>query len=155
MDSIYLELIFVGKLVLATFLGGLVGFEREIRGKAAGLRTYAAVSMGACAFSLISSFGSTDGDPTRIAAQIVSGIGFLGAGVIWLSGDHTKGLTTAASLWVSASIGMAIAYDFYLLGSAITLVNFVLLGIHHTPLWGVMERIMGQIEADEAEGPKD
>ena len=131
----YNELVFIGRIVLALVLGALVGLEREIHNKSAGIRTYGAVSMGACAFAIISFSVFDVMDPTRIAAQIVSGIGFLGAGVIWQAEKKTKGLTTAATLWVSASIGMGIAYGFYWLGLTITLLNIGLLSLHHAPFW--------------------
>jgi putative Mg2+ transporter-C (MgtC) family protein len=105
------------RLFLAAVLGGAVGFEREVREREAGLRTHVLVSVGSALFFLVSayawtdwSFSQRDGlvfDPTRIAAQIVSGIGFLGAGAIIRQGLSVRGLTTAATLWLVAGIGMA------------------------------------------------
>jgi putative Mg2+ transporter-C (MgtC) family protein len=99
------------RLFVAAALGGAIGFERELRERQAGLRTHLVVSVGAALFTLVSAYGfkSFDGkvDPTRIAAQIVSGIGFLGAGAIIRQGLSVRGLTTAASLWLVAAIGMA------------------------------------------------
>lgn len=101
-------------LVLAVVLGGLVGFERELRGQAAGLRTHILVCVGSTLITLTSVqigvgvAGSGRGDPARLAAQIVSGIGFLGAGAILREGITIHGLTTAASVWVTAGIGIAI-----------------------------------------------
>ncbi len=105
------------RLGLAVFLGALIGFERESREHAAGMRTNALVSLGSCLFTIISAFGFLDFistphvqiDPTRIASYIVAGIGFLGAGSIFLSQDknRVKGLTTAATVWLVAAIGMA------------------------------------------------
>jgi putative Mg2+ transporter-C (MgtC) family protein len=105
------------RLTLAAVLGGAVGMEREIREREAGLRTHLLVSVGAALFTLVSayawtdwSFSTRDGlvfDPTRIAAQIVTGIGFLGAGAIIRQGLSVRGLTTAATLWLVAGIGMA------------------------------------------------
>jgi putative Mg2+ transporter-C (MgtC) family protein len=105
------------RLTLAAVLGGAVGMEREIREREAGLRTHLLVSVGAALFTLVSayawtdwSFSTRDGlvfDPTRIAAQIVTGIGFLGAGAIIRQGLSVRGLTTAATLWLVAAIGMA------------------------------------------------
>lgn len=101
-------------LSLALVLGGIIGLERQYRHKAAGIRTHALVSLGSCVFTLISVVGFIGladydfvRDPSRIAAQIVSGIGFLGAGVIFVNRDVVRGLTTAASIWLSAAIGMA------------------------------------------------
>ena len=100
------------RLAVATLLGGMLGLEREIHGRPAGLRTHLLVSLGAAAFMIMSHLvagmnQSFSGDPGRIAAQIVSGIGFLGAGAIVKEGVNIRGLTTAACLWVAAAIGMA------------------------------------------------
>ena len=99
------------RVFVAAALGGAIGLERELRERQAGLRTHLVVSVGSALFTLVSAYGfsSFDGkvDPTRIAAQIVSGIGFLGAGAIIRQGLSVRGLTTAASLWLVAAIGMA------------------------------------------------
>jgi putative Mg2+ transporter-C (MgtC) family protein len=99
------------RLFVAAALGGAIGLEREYRERQAGLRTHLVVSVGAALFTLVSAYGFHDFggkvDPTRIAAQIVSGIGFLGAGAIIRQGLSVRGLTTAASLWLVAAIGMA------------------------------------------------
>jgi putative Mg2+ transporter-C (MgtC) family protein len=99
------------RIFVAAALGGAIGLERELRERQAGLRTHLVVSVGAALFTLVSAYGFSgfDGkvDPTRIAAQIVSGIGFLGAGAIIRQGLSVRGLTTAASLWLVAAIGMA------------------------------------------------
>jgi putative Mg2+ transporter-C (MgtC) family protein len=100
----------IGTLLLAAMLGGMVGFERERRDRPAGLRTHILVCLGAALITLVSShMAGTRSDPGRIAAQIVSGIGFLGAGTIMRQGNVVRGLTTAASLWTVAGIGMAVA----------------------------------------------
>jgi putative Mg2+ transporter-C (MgtC) family protein len=108
---------------LAAALGGAIGLEREIREREAGLRTHMLVSVGAALFTLVSAYAWTDFrfstpegvvfDPTRIAAQIVTGIGFLGAGAIIRQGLSVRGLTTAATLWVVAAIGMASGAGYY------------------------------------------
>jgi putative Mg2+ transporter-C (MgtC) family protein len=99
------------RLFVAAALGGAIGLERELRERQAGLRTHLVVSVGAALFTLVSAYGfagfGDKVDPTRIAAQIVSGIGFLGAGAIIRQGLSVRGLTTAASLWLVAAIGMA------------------------------------------------
>ena len=99
------------RIFVAAALGGAIGLERELRERQAGLRTHLVVSVGAALFTLVSAYGfhNFEGkvDPTRIAAQIVSGIGFLGAGAIIRQGLSVRGLTTAASLWLVAAIGMA------------------------------------------------
>ncbi len=103
----------VGRLVLSVILGGIIGFERQHRGKTAGLRTHILVCLGSCLVSVLSVNlysavqGLTNADPARLAAQVVSGIGFLGAGAIMKEGPTIRGLTTAASLWVVASVGIA------------------------------------------------
>lgn len=100
----------IGKLALALLAGGLVGLERERQERQAGLRTHMLVCLGATLFTLISlSLAAPGGDRTRIAAQIVTGIGFLGAGTIFRSGNAVRGLTTAAGLWTVAAVGAAIA----------------------------------------------
>jgi putative Mg2+ transporter-C (MgtC) family protein len=116
------------RLLVAALLGGAVGLEREFRDQPAGFRTHMLVSLGSCLFALVSAYGvdaflapgdpTVSADPTRIAAQIVSGIGFLGAGAILRYGTTVRGLTTAASLWVVAAIGMAAAFGAYLLSVA-------------------------------------
>ncbi len=106
------------KLAVATLLGGILGLEREIHGRPAGLRTHLLVSLGAAAFMVMSPLVASmskdfQGDPGRIAAQIVTGIGFLGAGAIVKEGINIRGLTTAACLWVAAAIGMASGAGLY------------------------------------------
>jgi putative Mg2+ transporter-C (MgtC) family protein len=119
------------RLLLATLLGGIIGFERQHRKKTAGLRTHILVSLGACLVAIISvnTYGSVQGftnaDPARLAAQVVSGIGFLGAGTIMKEGPTIKGLTTAASLWVVASVGLAIGMG-YLVGGIVTSIIVIL-----------------------------
>lgn len=114
------------RVILSTLVGATIGFERELRGKSAGIRTYAIVAMGACLFTILSEFAGGEHDTSRIAAQIVSGIGFLGAGVIWhKDGGIVEGLTTAASLWGVAAIGMAIGYGY--IGIALTSAVVVLI----------------------------
>lgn len=101
---------------MALVLGAVVGVEREYRGHAAGLRTMAMVSTGSCLFTLLgAALFSTGTDPTRIAAQVVTGIGFLGAGTILRGVSGVRGLTTAATIWVVAAIGMAAGFGTYVL----------------------------------------
>jgi putative Mg2+ transporter-C (MgtC) family protein len=122
----------VGELGLAFALSSLIGLEREWRQKSAGLRTHALVGLGAALFLLISKFGFSDVlgkdvilDPSRVAAQIVTGIGFIGGGLIFVRGDAVRGLTTAAAVWVTAAIGMACGAGLALLALAVTLAYFV------------------------------
>ena len=117
------------KLIVATVLGGLVGIEREMFRKPAGIRTHVLVSIGSCLMMLLSkSFSFFPGaDPSRIAAGVVTGIGFLGAGIIIHYGGNIKGLTTASSLWVVSGIGLAVGFGYWT-GAIITtlIVLFVL-----------------------------
>ena len=103
------ELSIVARLLLGAVLGALIGLEREFHDHPAGMRTHLLVSVGSASFTILSleAFGAPDADPGRIAAQIVSGIGFLGAGAILKYGGSVRGLTTAASLWATAAVGMA------------------------------------------------
>lgn len=108
------QLYFFAQIILSIFLGAVIGWQREKRGKAAGARTYALVTAGAAMFTILSANIFPD-DPARIAAQIVTGIGFLGAGAILHKESAIVGLTTAAGLWITAAIGMAVGLGYYLL----------------------------------------
>jgi putative Mg2+ transporter-C (MgtC) family protein len=128
------------RVLIAAGLGGLVGLERELSDQPAGFRTHMLVSLGAALFTMVGAYGlaafvppdepNTSFDPMRVAAQIVTGIGFLGAGAIIRQGVNIRGLTTAASLWVTAAIGMATGVGFWLgavfttLGTVIALYGF-------------------------------
>jgi putative Mg2+ transporter-C (MgtC) family protein len=121
------------ELAIAFFLSATIGLEREIRNKNAGLRTYTIVGTAAALFLLISKYGFTNVlaegrvvlDPSRVAAQIVSGIGFIGAGIIFVREDKVQGLTTAATVWLVTGIGMACGAGLPLLALAVTLAYFV------------------------------
>lgn len=129
------------KLGLAVLLGGIIGFERELSGKPAGLRTNILICMGAAllmdvSINIAMADGRRIGDPGRIAAQIVSGVGFLGAGTIMQSQGMVTGLTSAATIWVVAAIGMAVGAGLYVEGiSAGLLVTFVLTGLGKLEHW--------------------
>ncbi len=117
------------RLAVATTLGAVIGWEREKHGRPAGLRTHILVALGSCLIMLISIEGLPGGsrDPARLAAQVVSGIGFLGAGTILRDGTSIRGLTTAASLWVVAGIGLATGTGYYLAAVVTTVVAFLVL----------------------------
>jgi len=126
------------RLLAAALLGGLIGFEREYNEQPAGFRTHILVTLGAALFTMAGAYGTAafvDADvvrfdPTRVAAQVVTGIGFLGAGAILRQGINIRGLTTAASIWVTASIGVAVALGFWtpaLLTTALALISLLLL----------------------------
>jgi putative Mg2+ transporter-C (MgtC) family protein len=135
------ELELVLRLALAALLGAVIGFEREWRDRTAGLRTHMLVCLGSAVFTIVSAYGFSEwyaaipsderstvvSDPTRIAAQIVTGIGFLGAGAIFRSDDGVRGLTTAASLWMMAAIGLATGAGYYELAVAATVLMLLVL----------------------------
>ena len=145
------------RLLIAAALGGAVGLERELRDHEAGFRTHLIVSLGACVFTLVSAYAWTDWtfstasgivfDPTRIAAQIVTGIGFLGAGAIIVRGISVRGLTTAATLWVVAAIGMAAGTGYYAVAVGAAALVLVSLG----PLKLVSSRFLSRVRLEEAE----
>ena len=111
--------------VLAVILGAIVGIERELAHRPAGLRTHMLVSLGSCLFTMMSS--SFNDQPAQIAAGIVAGIGFIGAGTIWAEKDKVKGITTAASLWATAAIGLTIGVGDYPVAVIVTLLVFLIL----------------------------
>lgn len=112
-------------LLLAVALGAIVGIEREKSHKPAGLRTHMLVSLGACLFTMMStSFGA---QPAQVAGGIVAGIGFIGAGTIWAEKDKVQGITTAASLWATAAIGLTVGIGDYPLAAAVTALVVVIL----------------------------
>jgi putative Mg2+ transporter-C (MgtC) family protein len=115
------------RLFVALILGGLIGLERERQERAAGLRTVTMVSLGSCLFTLVSAFGFERTDPSRVAAQVVTGIGFLGAGTIFMRKDLVRGLTTAATIWATAAIGMAAALGQYFAAFVTTLLVLIVL----------------------------
>lgn len=127
------------KLVAALLFGGIIGLEREYRSKDAGFRTHFLVALGAALFTIISQYGFGDGvkDSSRVAAQVVSGIGFIGAGLIVFQRNTVRGLTTAAGLWVTAAIGMACGVGMYALAAIVTVL--ILLGLE------VLNEIIPQI----------
>ena len=120
---------FTIRLFVAMILGGIVGLEREYRAKDAGFRTHFLVAIGSALFTLISMYGFADGvkDTSRVAAQVVSGIGFLGAGIIVFQRNVIRGLTTAAGLWVTAAIGMACGVGQFYMAVLVTLL--ILIGL--------------------------
>jgi len=126
----------LGRLGLAAILGGLVGLERDVHGRAAGLRTHLLVSLGAALYMVLSTIVASSvsdvsrfADPGRIAAQIITGIGFLGAGAIMKEGFSVRGLTTAACLWVVAAIGMATGAAQYMLATSTCLFSLIALSM--------------------------
>ncbi|MEZ5857871.1 MAG: MgtC/SapB family protein [Geminicoccaceae bacterium] len=130
-----LEALMAARVLYATFLGALVGLERQFHGGFAGMRTYGAVALGACAFGLVSQHVPNIPDPSRIAAQVVSGIGFIGAGLILRDRGGITGLTTAATIWAVAAVGLATAFGMYVLATLTAILILALLAAHHLPGW--------------------
>lgn len=152
MEPIFFNSTFVifGQLLLAVFLGMVIGTERSvIADKQAGTRTYALVALGACLFSIISIqvtsgyLGLVDFDPMRVVAGIITGIGFLGAGIIIFKENTLQGLTTAAGLWVSAGIGVAVGYSLY----AVAIFTTILILLVFTALWFIENKIDASLGA--------
>ncbi|MBL7198936.1 MAG: phosphate signaling complex protein PhoU [Anaerolineae bacterium] len=127
--SLALALQIVLKIALATLLGGLVGYERERRHMPAGVRTFILVCVGSCIYTILSQIGFPGGDPARVAAQVVSGIGFLGAGVVIQHKGTVYGLTSAAGIWAVAAVGMALGTGNYFLAVAGGIGIYVILGL--------------------------
>lgn len=143
-----LNLKLLGQLVLSVILGSSIGIERRLAKKEIGMRTFAIVALGSTLFSIISihalkfvDTGLIAGfDPTRIAAQIVTGVGFIGAGIVIFSHSRLSGVTTASGLWLAAAIGMAVGFEFYamaIFATMLTLIVFVL-------FWFIEEKIVAR-----------
>lgn len=120
------------QIIIAAILGGLIGLEREARGREAGFRTNILIAIGSCLFTILSVDGfplqdSTARDSARIAAQIVSGVGFLGAGALFQTRNHIKGMTTAATIWLVAAIGMTVGVEAYSLAIFTSILTFIVL----------------------------
>ena len=140
------------RLTLAAILGGVIGYERQSTRKSAGLRTNVLVCLGSCLIMILSDAiysgveGRTNADPARLAAQVVSGIGFLGAGAIMKEGLTVTGLTTAACLWVVAGVGLAVGGGFYVASLFTTALVFVTLGrLSKLDEWVMHERNLSVI----------
>lgn len=131
--DIQLTWIFFWRLTLAASLGGIVGFEREYSGHPAGLRTNILIATSSCLFTLLSIYAfplvGAAQDTARVAAQIVTGVGFLGAGTVIQTKGSVYGLTTAATVWMVAAVGMAAATDFYQIGIVTTIITTVVLAL--------------------------
>ncbi len=121
------ELFNVVQLILAIILGGMLGWQRERVGKPAGVRTHSLVTAGSTLFTVLSVHAFNSSDPARVAAQVIVGIGFIGAGTIIHREDRIEGLTTAAGLWMAAAIGMAIGTERYILACSGTLLILLVL----------------------------
>ncbi|MFD0716008.1 MgtC/SapB family protein [Paenibacillus sp. GCM10027626] len=170
-----MELVYLLRVVVAGIFGALIGYERKNRKKEAGIRTHFVVAVGASLMMIVSKYGFIDQihwenlslDPSRVAAQVVSGVGFLGAGMIFMQRNTVKGLTTAAGIWATAGMGMAIGSGLYWVGGGVTLIIVIaqivlhgriyslatpkteqlLIRFHDEP--GVMTRIQQLIKAEQ------
>ena len=151
------EFSMIVQLVSSVALGALIGVERRMAHKSAGLRTFALVSLGATLFTIISLEGaklidqtfSASYDPSRIVAQIVSGVGFIGGGIIFFNKSKAHGVTTAAGLWVAAAVGMAVGFKMYAVAAAASIITFSIF-----TLMMVLERrteLLGYSETREGE----
>ncbi len=139
-------------LLSAVCLGGLLGLERTLAGKTAGMRTYALVSMGSALFVLISMmtttlyFSGTSADPLRMVSQIIVGIGFIGAGLVWHRSSKITGVTTAAGLWISAGVGMACGFGLFSLATIATVLSLFVF----TLMW-FLEKLIKRFSYDNEE----
>lgn len=132
--DIKIEIIIAIKLIVAFLLGAFIGYDREKHGNSAGIRTYAAVCMGAAIFTSIGTHMINDtAAASRIIANIITGVGFLGAGIIYRnsSGNGSHGLTTAATLWCTAAVGVAVGLNMYIISAIASLALYFLLSLHH------------------------
>ena len=139
-----IDWVLITRLVIAGLLGGIIGVEREFRAKEAGVRTHFIVALGSALFMIISQFdfGDKTHDVSRVAAQVVSGIGFIGAGVIIFQRNVIRGVTTAAGLWVAAAIGMAAGDGMYSVAIAATILTLSCLEMMHFVNMQVSEKVI-------------
>lgn len=133
------------RILLSFLLGGLIGWERELHGISAGIRTYGSIALGSCVFGILS-LSILNSDPSRIAAQIVTGVGFLGGGVIFRKDNYVSGLTTAATLWATAAVGLAVSFGFYFVSFLTSLLLFVLLYLPRLDWW---KKVSGKVKRYE------
>ncbi len=134
MPGFLMQMEYLLRIALAAAMGMVIGAERKNRNKSAGIRTHAVVAMGAALMMVVSKYGFVDvskGDAGRLAAQVVSGIGFLGAGVIFVRNNLVSGLTTAAGMWSTAGVGLALGSGMYVLGIASTVLMIFVQFITH------------------------
>lgn len=130
--DIVLELLISVKMVVSVLFGALVGLDRERHGREVGIRTYAAVTVGATLFTSVAAHIVNDATAaSRIVANIITGVGFLGAGVMYREGGLSRGLTTAATLWCSAAIGVAVGLNMFVIAATATAILYALISLHH------------------------
>jgi putative Mg2+ transporter-C (MgtC) family protein len=152
----WLDLELVGRILLTVILGAIIGFEREMTHKPAGFRTHIFMCMGACLFTIASIYlipeeASINVDATRIAAGIVTGTAFIGAGTIIAGKEGIKGLTTAAGLWIVAAIGLMVGLGSYLLPIVATIITYIVLRLGHIADKKAIKKALGQQEQKKTE----
>jgi putative Mg2+ transporter-C (MgtC) family protein len=151
--EIKFELMIGAKLLFALVLGGVVGFEREQNNKFAGVRTFGAIAVASCIFVAIAEHLTDDTSAiARMLAAIATGIGFIGAGLIFKDGNQTYGLTTSAALWATAGIGSAVALNMFIIASIGALIVFFLLKVNR---FGWYKRMIDEDEKDKGKRNKD
>lgn len=154
--GLQLQLEFALRLIFALLIGGIIGSERHLHNKPAGSRTHALVSLASALFMIISIYGFTEfdsisvirRDPSRLAAQVISGMGFIGAGVIWKEGVNIRGLTTAATLWLACGLGLASGSGMYLPAMISAVLAYVALYFFHNWESALEARFYEQNEID-------
>ena len=134
------------RIIMAVILGFTIGTERQLRLKVAGIRTHAIVAVGGCLFTVISIYAFPHSDAARIAAQVVSGIGFIGAGMILHKQNAIHGLTSAAAIWLTAAIGMAIGAGMYIIAAGATVITVLIQLFFHIPLRFFQEKHLNEIK---------
>jgi putative Mg2+ transporter-C (MgtC) family protein len=122
------------RVLIAFLLGAFIGWERERHGISAGIRTYGAIALGACVFGIVS-LSVVGADPSRIAAQVATGIGFLGGGVIFRQDKYVSGLTTAATLWATAALGLTVAFGMYMIAILTSILIYLMLYLPRLKWW--------------------
>ena len=154
-SSLYIDLEYILRLILAAVCGALVGLEREKRQKSAGLRTHIIVAMASALMMIVSKYGFYDvldaglkADPSRVAAGVVTAIGFLGGGVIFIRKDNAVGLTTAAGLWATVGLGITIGAGMYITGVACTLLMLLIQTVMHSHHMKMFSQTVGQISVN-------
>ncbi len=159
LDGIIIQTPWVVRIIVACICGGLIGIERTMRQKDAGFRTHCIVAMGAALAMIVSKYGFFDvlldnpglkiqADASRIASNILTGVGFLGAGMIFVKGANIKGLTTAAGIWATAAVGMTIGSGLYFVGIVSTVLIIVLQIVFHTFLIGFDKVLANDVRND-------
>ncbi len=134
-SSNVIEYVFVWRLLVAVILGSLMGLDRSIAGKHAGMRTYALVSLGSCVFAIVGTLSSYQlggfpgTNPLQIAASVVIGIGFIGSGLAAMRGEHPAELTTASGIWVVSAVGLACGYGLFIIATFCTVLGIIIFSV--------------------------